>query len=271
MSSPAFLDISARISDPTDDHRLFGFPEDAAAATALLQDLVPAEGAGAAVIAPPIYYTLAAGAEDVRTVNDFILAQAAARPAVVGAFGVVEPRHLAEAHVELGRIAQAGALGVVFSPRAHGLLADDALLVEACRAAHAGGLRCMIQAHPYSANESLDRIRRLARACPEIPFLVTGALMSWESGQSILGGQTEPNLHYEIGGLVDGVSFPRLFDAVGEDRLLYGSGGRERTDRQFRRWSERLRDADLPTHVREKFLWGNAARWLQLGFDGGCS
>jgi predicted TIM-barrel fold metal-dependent hydrolase len=258
------IDVSAFVVDPGDEYRLFAFPEDAAAASALLTRTAPPAAGAGRLIAPPVYYRLAEGAADVRAANDFILAAAAA-PDVLGALGTVEPRHLEEGHRELERLARLGAVGVAWSPRAQGVMADDRLLVEACRRAHDLGLTPVIRAHPYSANESLERIRRLARACAEGPILVTGALMSWESAQAVLAAPVEANLHFDVADLTEGVPIGRLIDMLGEDRVLYGCGARTTAARCWDEWRERLDEASAPAATREKFLKGNAERLFRLG------
>ncbi len=261
---PDYIDVSARIVDPSDEYRLFDLTADPQAALAIIADLGPRQGGGRCVLAPPTYYQLASGVEDLRCVNDFVLAQRKPGGAVCAAFGVAEPKYQDAAIAELARIAALGARGVVWSARAQGVFADDALMADLCHRAHDLGLVSMLRATPYSANEALTRIWGLARRCPDMPLIVSGALMSYDYAQAILSGQGGDNLLYDTAGWGLASALPHVVSALGAGRVLFGTGGGSPPDEAAAGLRKALQGAGLPGGAVDDILWRNAVRVLGL-------
>ena len=260
-----YVDISLRLVDPLDEHRLFEFPADAAAAEGLYRRLAPTHAEGRCVIAAPTYYLLAKGAADVQAVNDFVLHQQRLLKQALAAFGVVEPKHQDHAVKELERLAARGAKGVVWSPRAQGVLGDDALMAALCRRAHELGLASMVRTEPYSTNEALWRIWRMASDCPEVPILVTGALQAWDNAQLIASSKSAPlNVLYDTAGWTIATDPLRILDVVGQTRLLFGTAGLGCADEAAAQLQRRLRDGGLCAAATAAVMSGNACGLLGL-------
>ena len=261
----SYIDVSLRILDPLDEYRLFEFPADAAAARATYQRVAPAGTDARCVLTAPTYYLLARGAQDMRAVNDFLLGERQAGGPVAAVFGVAEPKYDHHALQELERLAAQGAAGVIWSPRAQGVFGDDALLASLCRRAHELGLRSMVRAASYSSNEALWRAWRLARYCPDMPILVSGALQNWDNAQSIAAAEGAPeNIVYDTAGWTTSTDPARLLDVVGQARLLFGTAGLCCADHAAAELERRLRQAGVSDAAVEAVMWGNAARLLGL-------
>lgn len=262
---PSYIDLSLRITDPLDDSRLFAIGAEAQTAQALYRPMLPQQEGGRALLAPPLYYQLAAGTADVRAVNDFVLDEAEAQGALLGAFCTVEPKYGDHAVRELERVAARGAKGVVWSPRAQGLFGDDATLIALHRQAHALGLRSIFRSEPYSLNEALWRGWTMARACPEAPLIISGALGAWDNVQAIVGMKGgADNIVYDTAELAPTVSLAPLVALLGADRFLFATGGLERADTAAARVEAQLRENGAGEDVVEAILWRNAARLLGL-------
>ena len=246
------IDVSLRILDPLDDHRLFDMRADAAEMEALIDERAPGADTGSYFLVAPTYYLLARGVEDMAAVNDFLVAQRRRCPGIRGLFGVVEPKYGDQAIAGLERLARAGATGVVWSPRAQGMFGDDLLLADLVRRAHALGLLSMMRAAPYSTNEALWRTWRLAEQCENIPILVSGALQNFDSAQMISQSAGGPaNLHYDTAGWTVSTFLPRLTVILGQ-RLLFGTGGLE----PFASGAERIVEALGQANVAEGMIGG---------------
>jgi predicted TIM-barrel fold metal-dependent hydrolase len=180
--------------------------------------------AGTCLLTPPPHHSLVDGIASNRRINDCLLDRA---PRLGGrACGVVEPRFGEAAVAEMRRIAGAGAAGVVFSPRAQGVFANDHVMLAMCNEAAASGLVAMIRCAPYSINESLPRIWELARQCADTRIVVFGAFASWENIQQVRWNAGGPaNVVYDLSGLVEDHDLLALVQDLGASRLLFGSGG----------------------------------------------
>jgi predicted TIM-barrel fold metal-dependent hydrolase len=214
-------------------------------------------------LCPPIYYSLANGIGDNRRLNDRMHAIASASGNLF--FGVAEPKYGEAARAELRRIAELGAAGVVWSPRAQGVFADDRQMADICSFAASLGLLSMIHTAPYSINESLVRIWHLAVKCLGIPIVVLGAFASWENLQAIQqpGGGPQ-NLHYDLSGLSAARDLEGTVAAMGHDRIVFGSGGPS-SMAGIKAIVERAAISDA---AKQAILHDNAARLLGLAGGG---
>ena len=211
------------------------------------------------VLTPPLYYALAGGVADNRTINDAMAAAASGRPGA-RACGVVEPKFGDVAAAELERMASIGLAGVVWSARAQGFFANDHTLADLCRHAHGLGLVSLIHSAPYSINEGLWRVWALAALCPGVPLLVTGAFESWENIQLARehGGGPE-GLFYTLSHLSESWDLDGLVKSCGADRLLFGSGGSD----LFARTLGIVERSSVSAMDKEAILSGNAEGLFQ--------
>jgi predicted TIM-barrel fold metal-dependent hydrolase len=226
------------------------------------------EGANGALL-PPMYYALPGGVEDTRRLNDLVAAVRAAAPGrFPAAFGVVEPHHAEAALAEIDRIAgELGLAGLVFSHRAHGAIADVAITLRCVERAAARGLLPMLHATPFSGNEALWRVWRVAEMFADVPIVALGALSNFDQTEQILANpERAPNLRYDTSGVLGSFGrFERLAERLGPHRLVYGSGAHDRraAARAGRQFIAILESA-LPEDVKVQILWGNAAALLKL-------
>jgi hypothetical protein len=176
------------------------------------------------MLTPPLYFTLCNGIADDRRINDAMLRAASRNRAL--AFGIAEPKFGEATYEEIRRIGLSGSAGLVWSPRAQGIFADDASLADLCRHVAGCHMISLIHAAPYSINEALWRIWNLGRRCKDFPLVIVGAFQSWEAIQIASDGKGGPeNIFYEISGLSEAHDLNSLVNAVGSGRLLFGSGG----------------------------------------------
>lgn len=205
------------------------------------------------LLTPPVYYSLANGIEDNRAINDALTE--AARSLGTRAFGVAEPKFGDLAATEIDRLAGLGSAGVVWSPRAQGLFGNDHTLAELIRHAGRNGLVSMVQSAPYSINEGLWRLWSLASLCGEVPLVILGAFESWENIQLVRDRQGGPaNLFYDISAMSEGYDLDHLVDAIGSERLLFGSGGGDGIAATL----GVIERSTLPAEARDTILRGNA-------------
>jgi predicted TIM-barrel fold metal-dependent hydrolase len=220
----------------------------------------PANGHAVLCLRPPIYYSLSQGIADNRRINDRLLDIAARSEDRV--FGVAEPKYGAATREEIQRIAGLGAAGVVWSPRAQGVFADDLHMAELCAFVAGLGMISMIHSAPYSINESLARVWNLATKCPSAHLVVLGAFASWENVQTIQHSRGGPaNLLYDISGAAATRDIEATIAALGADRLLLGSGG----GRYLHETCDLIARCTIDEEARQAILSSNSARLLQLG------
>jgi len=264
-----YIDACLRITDPLDDSRLFDIAGDPGIAESFLQNVMPAGAGGRCIVAPPLYYLLAAGIGDVRAVNDFILEKCAGSPQIIAGLGTIEPKYGDPAEAELERLAAAGACGVVWSPRAQGIMGDDHTLGHLHRRAHELGLVSVYRSEPYSLNEALWRGWVLARQCPEASLLISGGLTSWDNVQMIRGFDGGPaNVFYDTAMFARTVNLAELVSTIGPERFVFATGGAEPADRAASRLEAQLRAGGAENDCINAILRTNAVRLFRLGEDG---
>ena len=211
------------------------------------------------VLTPPLYYSTANGIADSRHINDTLLGAAQDWHGL--AFGVVEPKSGEATREEIARLAKAGAAGVVWSPRAQGVFANDGQMAQLLRLCHELGLVPMIHTEPFSINESLHRIWDLAAQCPDGPLVILGAFASWENLQAIQrAGRKADRVYYDTSGLNSTRDLEGMVQHCGADRCLFGSGGGREFDEALRI----VMDCAFDAEARHAILSGNAARLLGL-------
>jgi predicted TIM-barrel fold metal-dependent hydrolase len=253
------VDVNFRAVRVADEFELVEAPAIAPRIAARLAELA-GEPPALRLPTPPVYYSLANGIADDRTINDALLA--AARQLGSRAFGVAEPKYGEAAAAEIERLAAAGAAGLVWSPRAQGLFANDHTLAELIRHADRHGLVSMVHSAPHSINEGLWRLWALADLCAGIPLVVLGAFEAWENIQLVRAEKgARDALFYDLSAMSEGYDLDHLVAAMGAGRLLFGSGGGDGVAATL----GVVERATLGSADREAILRGNAERLFRLG------
>lgn len=215
------------------------------------------------VLMPPPYYALPAGIDDTRRLNDLAAHLQSNGSGRLKAFGVVEAHHGDAALEEVERIGSELPLaGIAFAHRAQGVFADMPVMSRILRRAGALGLVCAVHASPLSGNESLWRIWRLVESAPETKVIALGALSDWDHLEQVLANaRRAPNLFYDTSELTETAgSLARLVDAVGVDRILFGTGAHRQRDAETATSAEEFgREAALPDAAVDAILWDNAS------------
>ncbi|MGE3692850.1 MAG: amidohydrolase family protein [Novosphingobium sp.] len=246
----AIIDADFRAVRVTDEFELVDSPHIAARLRGDLRDLPEAR----LILTPPTYYTLANGLADNCAINDALAAAAKARPGNC-ACGVVEPKYGDVAVAELERMASIGLAGVVWSARAQGFFANDHMLAELCRHAHGLGLVSLIHSAPYSVNEGLWRVWALAKMCPGVPLVVTGALESWENIMMAREARGGPEgVFYTLSMISESWDLDGMVASCGAEQLLFGSGGSD----LFARTLGIVERSSVLAGAKDAILSGNA-------------
>jgi predicted TIM-barrel fold metal-dependent hydrolase len=252
------VDVNFRAVRVADEYELVDSPTIAARIAQRRRDM-SGEPPALRLLTPPVYYSLAGGSEDLRRVNDALIA--AAGELRSRAFGTVEPKFGKAAAEEIERLGATGAVGLVWSPRAQGLFGSEPGLAGHIGHARQCGLVSMIQAAPYSINEGLWRLWALARQCDGAPLVVLGALESWEAIQLVRDNRGGPtNVFYDLSAMSEGYDLDHLYAAMGAERLLLGSGGGDGLAATL----GVIDRSRLPGDAREAILWRNAASLFGL-------
>jgi predicted TIM-barrel fold metal-dependent hydrolase len=252
------VDVNFRAVKVADEYELVDSPGIAAR---IADRLAKASGEPPALrlLTPPVYYSLANGIEDNRTINDALVA--AARKLDTRAFGVAEPKYGDVAAAEVERLASIGAAGVVWSARAQGFFANDHTLAELIRQTHRLGLVSLVHSAPHSINEGLWRIWSLSDLCGGVPFVVLSALEAWENIQLVRdqkGGR--PNLFYDLSAMSEGYDLDHLVASMGAERLLFGSGGGDGIAATL----GVIERSTIPAEAKDAILRRNAAGLFRL-------
>jgi hypothetical protein len=119
----------------------------------------------------------------------------------------------------------------------------------------------MIQAAPYSINETLWRLWALAAQLEGAPLVVLGAFESWEAIQLMRENRGGPaNLFYDLSAMSEGYDLDHLYAAMGAERLLLGSGGGDGIAATL----GVLERSTLPAEAQQAIRRRNAARLFNL-------
>lgn len=211
----------------------------------------------------PTYFP---SAEDVVRGNDAVAALVHAHPDRVRGYVCVNPNYTEHAVAEIARGAGAGFVGVKLAASRR---ADDPLLDPVCEAARRHHLPILhhIWQHrrrDWPGQEASDaaELGALAERHPAVHFILAHIAGGgdWQHSLRVLRGV--PNVLVDLSGSgVDGGMLEACIDAVGAERLLWGTDMTMCTGWAKLRYLERiLSAADL-----ERVRWKNAARIFPRG------
>jgi uncharacterized protein len=203
---------------------------------------------------------------DVEYGNDALIALARDTPARIRAYATVNPNYPAHAVAEIGRCLAAGMVGVKLAASRR---ANDALLDPVCELARERGVPVLhhVWQHrrrDWPGQEASDAAELvvLARRHPAVWFILAhiGGGGDWEHSLAAL--RAVPNVYVDLSGSgVDGGMLEACLEAVGVERLLWGSDLTLDTAWAKLRYLERLLDPAALECVR----WRNAARIFPPG------
>jgi len=198
---------------------------------------------------------------DVVSGNDTVLALQRQHPDRIRGYATVNPNYSGHAVAELERCRAAGMIGVKLAASRH---ANDPLLDPICEVARRHGLPVLhhIWQHrrrDWPGQEASDATELCALAArhPQVSFILghIGGGGDWLHSLAVL--PPRPNVYIDLSGSgVDGGLLEACIDAVGVDRLLWGTDITMETGWAKLRYLRHL----LSPEALERVQWKNAAR-----------
>lgn len=211
----------------------------------------------------PIYFP---SPRDVEQGNDALLALEREHPDAVRGYVTVNPNYTAHALAEIARCLGAGMVGIKLAASRR---ANDPLLDPICDLARERGVPVLqhVWQHrrrDWPGQEASDaaELCALARRHPEVRFILAHIAGGgdWQHSLGVLPPAT--NVFVDLSGSgVDGGMLEACLDAVGVERLLWGTDLTMDTAWAKLRYLERL----LPATELELVAWKNAARIFPRG------
>ena len=198
--------------------------------------------------------------------NDALLALQRSHPARVRGYATVNPNYTAHALAEIERCLGAGMVGIKLAASRR---ANDPMLDPLCRLARERGVPILhhIWQHrrrDWPGQEASDAIElvALARRHPQVHFILAHIAGGGDWEHSLSAVRDASNVLVDLSGSgVDGGMLEACLDAVGVDRILWGSDLTMDTGWAKLRYLEGLLDRDDLERVR----WKNAARIFPPG------
>jgi uncharacterized protein len=197
---------------------------------------------------------------------DALLALQREHPDAVRGYVTVNPNYTAHARGEIARCLGAGMVGIKLAASRR---ASDPLLDPICSLAAERGVPVLqhVWQHrrrDWPGQEASDAVElcALAGRHPEVRFILAhiGGGGDWQHSLAAVRGS--PNVYVDLSGSgVDGGMLEACLDAVGVERLLWGSDLTMDTGWAKLRYLERL----LPASGFELVAWRNAARIFPRG------
>jgi len=211
----------------------------------------------------PIYFP---SPRDVTAGNDALLALQRQHPDVIRGYACVNPNYTAHARAEIIRCLDAGMIGIKLaaSRRADDPLVDP--IAELALQRRVPILQHIWQhrRHDWPGQEASDAVElcTLARRHPDVAFILAHIGGGGDWLHSLHAVREVPNVYVDLSGSgVDGGMLEACIDAVGADRLLWGTDLTMDTGWAKLRYLETLLSEDDLELVR----WKNAARIFPAG------
>ncbi len=196
---------------------------------------------------------------DVRTGNDALLGLQRAHPGRIQGYVCVNPNYTADAEREIRRCLAAGMVGIKLAASRR---ATDPLLDPVCRLAaeHRVPVLHHVWQHrrrDWPGQEASDAVELAALAArhPRVPFILAHIAGGGDWEHSLVAVRGVANVFVDLSGSgVDGGMLEACRDAVGADRLLWGTDLTMDTGWAKLRYLERL----LAPAPLESVRWRNA-------------
>jgi len=197
---------------------------------------------------------------DLGYANDFLLALQRQHPARIRGYAAVNPNYTGEALAEISRCLDAGMIGIKLAASRR---ANDPLLDPICRLAAQRGVPMLhhiwqYRGRDYTGQEASDagELGELAARHPDVRFLLAHIGGGGDWLHSLPAVRPLANVFVDLSGSgVDGGMLEACLDAVGVERILWGSDLTIETGWAKLRYLEHLLSAGELERVR----WRNAA------------
>jgi predicted TIM-barrel fold metal-dependent hydrolase len=211
----------------------------------------------------PVYFPSPA---DLQYGNDALLALQREHPSRIRGYVTVNPNYTTHACAEIARCLDAGMIGIKLAASRR---ATDPLLDPVCEVAR--DRRVPVLHHVWQhrrrdwpGQEASDALELCALAArhPDVCFILAhiGGGGNWQHSLTALHGV--PNVYVDLSGSgVDGGMLEACLEAVGVERLLWGTDLTMETGWAKLRYLERL----VPRDDLERVKWKNAARIFPPG------
>ena len=214
----------------------------------------------------PVYFP---SPEDATAGNDALLELQRQHPERIRGYACVNPNYTEHALAEIARCLQAGMIGIKLAASRR---ASDPLLDPVCQAArtHRAPVLQHVWQHrrqDWPGQEASDaaELGALARRHGEVAFILAHIGGGGDWLHSLHAVRKLPNVFVDLSGSgVDGGMLEACLDAVGVERLLWGSDITMDTGWAKLRYLERL----LPADQLERVRWRNAAAIFPRGSFG---
>jgi predicted TIM-barrel fold metal-dependent hydrolase len=226
-------------------------------------------GVDQAVVIPTHGYLRARGVDDMREINDAVVAY---RDETIDRFpaavGIVEPLFGAAGLEEVTRCKdELNLCGISFHTRFQGVSLEHPWLLRYLERMGEIGLVPFLHAVGESPEESLWKVDFIAADFPDLPMIVLDAFSTFEQIKMVRRvADQRPNLMFDtalsIQGFDPGLAIAKEF---GAHRVLYGSDlYSAMSNRQLPDVLEQILAADLPPDDKTAILSGNAIRVLGI-------
>ncbi|HXC38956.1 MAG TPA: amidohydrolase family protein [Burkholderiales bacterium] len=220
-----------------------------------------------AALMPGHSYPRPKGLADTRAVNDTLLAYQKRDPARFPAvIGTVEPRYGLDGLAEIDRMHELGFQGVSWHHRQEGLAIDHPVMHAFIERMQQRGMLPFIHCFPDGDFEAVWRLRHLAEAFPDMPFLCMDTAAHPEAFEEALrAGEAAPNIHVDITSLGLGPDWlRRMVAALGSRRVILGTNLYSLQRPNHCKEIDAVQQAGFSEAERRDILGGNARRLLKL-------
>jgi predicted TIM-barrel fold metal-dependent hydrolase len=220
-----------------------------------------------ASLMPGHSYPRPGGLADTRAMNDRLVAYRRRDPERFPAIaGTVEPRYGEAGLEEIDRMHALGFQAISWHHRQQGLPINHPVMHRFVGRMAELGMVPFVHTFVGADFESIWRLRDLAAAFPEVQFLCMDATTDAEVFEEALAaGARTPNLLFDTTSLALGpVAIERFVEALGAERLLFGSNLYSDSPADRLEALDAVREAGISEPDRAAILGGNARRLLGL-------
>jgi predicted TIM-barrel fold metal-dependent hydrolase len=230
-------------------------------------EVMQAFGIAQAALMPGHSYPRPNGLADTRAVNDTLAAYRRRDPQRFPALiGTVEPRYGRDGLAEIDRMRELGFQGVSWHHRQQGLAIDHPVMFAFIERLQKHGLLPFVHCFPDGDFEAVWRLRHLAEAFPDLPFLCMDTATHPEAFEEALRlGERVANVYVDLTSLALGAeSVRRMVAAIGARRVILGTNLYSLLRPARCKELETVMAASLSEAERADICGGNARRLLSL-------